>query len=245
MREVVLSTDQRGQPLVVRIGSTIRRPRGPGSDLAEAVLLHLEAGSFEGSPRFLGHDTRDRQVLSFVDGEVSDAPAWLQDDATNAQELGRIATLVRAVHDAMADFVAGPGLEPIRPLPVSGSTWSHGDVGYQNVVYRAGQPVALIDWEFVAPADVTCDLAGLLALGVRAPRPDVADNDRRRTAVSMAFESVIAGYGLDERSAARLPLAIAAVLDDAADFWGTLGRDPRMISSARWRADWFRAESEL
>ncbi len=231
--------------MVVRVGDTVRRPQGPGSDLVALLLEHLEAKGFQGSPRFLGHDDLGRQVLSYVDGDVSDAPRWQHDDSENAAQLGRVARLVKALHDATSDFAPPAGLEPIRPLPLPGSQWSHGDVGYQNLVYRGGSPFALIDWEFAAPAHVTCDLAGLLALSVRAPRPDVADNDRRHRAVSLAFHSLVTGYGLDGPSADQLPSAAAVVLDDAADFWATTGHDETMISSARWRADWFRTVVNL
>ena len=112
MEEVVLSTDKRGQPIVVRVGATVRRRPGPGSELSTALLQHLEAGGFEGSPRYLGLDDLGRQVLSFVEGEVSDAPTWQEDDAKNAIQLGRIARLLRALHDATSDFVARPDLKP-------------------------------------------------------------------------------------------------------------------------------------
>jgi hypothetical protein len=82
-----------------------------------------------------------------------------------------------------------------------------------------------------------------LALAVRAPRPDVADNDRRRGAVEVACEAVIAGYGLDDTSAGMLLAGAAVVLDDAADYWETIGRDAGMVSRARWKADWFRTEA--
>jgi aminoglycoside phosphotransferase (APT) family kinase protein len=210
--------------------------------LVGALLEHLEARGFEGSPRFLGYDEQGRHVVTYVEGEVSAAPTWQHDDAENADQLGKVARFLRALHDATSGFDPPAGMEPLRALPVAGVVWTHGDVGYQNLVYRGGRPTALIDWEFAAPAAATCDLAGLLALSVRAPRPDAEDNDRRSAAAAMACESIVSGYGLDDRSAAGLPLDAATVLDDAAEFWTTTGHDAQMISHARWRAEWFRNE---
>lgn len=41
---------------VVRAGNTVRRPRGAGCEVVEALLTHLEQVEFKGSPRFLGID---------------------------------------------------------------------------------------------------------------------------------------------------------------------------------------------
>jgi hypothetical protein len=236
--EVVSGASRTGQP-VVRIGDTIRRPRDAGAELVAALLEHLSAVGFEGCPRFLGYDDQGRQVLSFVEGDVWEAPNWQLDDEANAVELGRVAALVRRVHDAVESFDPPAGLSPVRPLPLTGTCWSHGDVGYQNVVYRDRAPVALIDWEFAAPADPLCDVAGLLAMSVRAPRPGVSDNDRRSRAVVLAQDALAAGYGLGPDEARRLPAAAAAVLDDAATYWESLGVEHERIAAARWRARWF------
>ena len=57
---------------VVRVGDTVRRPRGPWSDAVAAYLLHLERVGFRGAPRYLGVDEHGRDVLEFVCGEVPD-----------------------------------------------------------------------------------------------------------------------------------------------------------------------------
>lgn len=242
VEEVVLSTDAGGEPSVVRVGSTVRRPVGAGSALVARMLEHLGQVGFDRCPRFLGHDEQGRQVLSFVEGDVWPAPPWQHDDIANAKHLGLVARLLRDLHEATSDFIAPAAMEPARPLPLPGLTWTHGDVGYQNLVYREGLPFALIDWEFVAPADLVCDLAGLLALSVRAPRPDVEDNHRRTEAVALALEAIVDGYRLDAESARRLPEAAAVVLDDAASYWTEQGGDVNQILSARWRAAWFRTQ---
>ncbi len=124
---------------------TVRRPTNDGSLVVSSLLQHLERVGFDASPRFLGVDDQGRQVTSFIEGDVFVAPDWQERDDDNARAIGLVAGLIKDLHVASADFVAPPGSSPVRPLPLPGTTWSHGDVGYQNVVYRKNRPVALID----------------------------------------------------------------------------------------------------
>ena len=83
---------------VWRVEGTIRRTRGPWSDSTAALLRHLEARGFTAAPRFLGVDELGRDVLSVVPGEPV---AGLAGDG----QLVQVARLLRAFHDATADFV--------------------------------------------------------------------------------------------------------------------------------------------
>ena len=105
-------------------------------------------------------------------------------------------------------------------LPLAGEVWTHGDVGYSNVVYRDRHLVGLIDWEFAAPAHRCCDPAALLAVSVRGPRPDVDDNTRRAAATKLAAAAIADGYGMTDEEVRALPKMAAAVLDDARRFQG-------------------------
>lgn len=148
---------------IVRVGDTVRRPVGPHSPLVHAVLAHLEAVGFDGAPRFLGLDERGREVLTFIQGEVAGRPhpPWLASDA----RLASVARLLRAYDDAVAGFappdhlldvVAPPELpgipsEPEAP-PGAKRFIGHLDITPENVVFRDGQAVALIDFDLVRPA---------------------------------------------------------------------------------------------
>lgn len=224
---------------VVRVGDTVRRLRGRGSPTVEALLLHLESVGFDGSPRFLGIDERGRQIVTYLEGVVDSSPSWQQDDALNARQLGRVASLLRRLHTASSSFEPPSDGHSRRALPLFGTVWTHGDPIYANVVFRAGVPVSLIDWEFAAPADRLCDLAGLLATEVRGPRMDADDHGRRVQAVRLALSAIAVGYGLSPAERADLPLAAAAVLIDAAAFWTTVGLPPEQSDRAVWKADWF------
>jgi aminoglycoside phosphotransferase (APT) family kinase protein len=228
---------------VVRVGNTVRRPRGAGDVVVEALLVHLEQVGFDGSPRFLGIDDQGRQVLEFLDGSTHRTPPWQHDDAANAVELGRLAAWLRRLHDATTDFVPPDGARPRRPLPLAGEVWTHGDVGYSNVVYRDRHLVGLIDWEFAAPADRCCDPAALLAVSIRGPRPDVEDNTRRAAAAKLAAAAIADGYGMSHEEVRSLPAMAAAVLDDARRFRaGSISDDERLRSA--WRSRWLRNNAD-
>jgi hypothetical protein len=186
----------------------------------------------------LGTDGEGRQVLTWVAGDVRAQPPWQEDDELNARRLGDLGHWLRGLHAATAGFEPRAGAEPARPLPVTGEVWTHGDPGYGNVVYRADRVVALIDWEFAAPADPLHDPAALLALSIRGPRPDRDDVRRRARAARLAANAIAHGFGMSDAEFARLPEIAAAVLDDAAEFLGAT--DSAFADRSRWRAAWFR-----
>src|SRR5262245_41745281 len=90
---------------IVRIGDTVRRPRGPWSDSVASYLLHLERVGFRASPRFLGVDEQGRDILEFVQGEVPSQPV-VEPWAATASALGAIALLLKRLHVASASFAA-------------------------------------------------------------------------------------------------------------------------------------------
>ena len=145
---------------VVRIGDTVRRPVGPHSPLVHALLAHLESVGFAGAPRFLGIDGFGREVLSYIDGEVAGRPRplWIADE-TRLVSVGR---LVRAYDDAAASFTPPPdvlpdttltGLVGLPPAPAyPPELIGHTDITPENVVFRDGLAVALIDFDLAKPA---------------------------------------------------------------------------------------------
>jgi Phosphotransferase enzyme family len=146
---------------VVRVGDTVRRPRGPWSDGVAAYLRHLERAGFDGAPRFLGIDDEGRDVLDFVPGDVPSQPvveAW----AATEDVLAGVARLLRRLHAASASFAPPAdacwfGQDVPVELPADippeppADVVTHFDVTPQNVVFRAGEPVALIDFDLTRP----------------------------------------------------------------------------------------------
>ncbi len=150
---------------IVRVGATVRRPMKPQTPTVHALLRHLESVDFAGAPRALGIDARGREILSFVEGAV---PLVATDDA-----LAGVARLLRALHDATASFVAPAGacweadaapaeLRALPPADGPAELIGHNDVTPQNTVFRAGRPVAFIDFDLAGPTTRLLDVVTTL-----------------------------------------------------------------------------------
>lgn len=187
---------------VVRVGDTVRRPgmRAP----VRALLRHLEAVGFAGAPRHLGLDEAGRDVVTWVDGDVPvpPYPDWALTDAA----IAALGGLVRRFHDAVASFDASglTGWSDEWCDPGGGPLVCHNDLFPENVVFRDGLPVALIDFDMAGPGRPLWDLAiaaeewaPLHAPGARLNAPDSLDAVRRTGLLA-------AGYGLAPDRAAEL-----------------------------------------
>jgi hypothetical protein len=132
--------------VVVRIGDTVRRPAEPSG--VRALLEWFERMGFDGAPRFLGFDEQGREILSYVEGEPAFAPVPCSDDVVAA--IGR---LLRRAHDVQEGFEQPPGAEWDTHVTGmnSGEVIGHLDLFWTNVIFRDGQPHALIDWELAGP----------------------------------------------------------------------------------------------
>ena len=177
---------------VIRIGDTVRRPgmRAP----VRALLRHLEAVGFAGAPRHLGIDEQGRDVVSWVEGDVPvpPYPAWaLTDDA-----LVSFGELLRRYHDAVAGFDATglTGWSGEWTDPRGGPVVCHNDLFPENVVFRDGVAVALIDFDMAGPGRPLWDLAiaaeewsPLHAPGARLATPDALDAVHRLGLLTAAY----------------------------------------------------------
>lgn len=153
---------------VVRVGPTVRRPVGAHSPLVHALLRHLEAVGFPGAPRFLGIDPAGREVLTYVEGEVAGRPRpdWIADE----DRLVSVARLVRGYDDAAITFGLRPDLvvEPDQPagLPPGPSEppefIGHQDITPENVVFRDGEAVALIDFDLARPTTRVMEMVNVM-----------------------------------------------------------------------------------
>jgi Phosphotransferase enzyme family len=151
---------------IVRRGDRLLRPMGPWSPAVHEYLRHLEAAGFDGAPRVLGIEG-DREVLTFIDGDVANDPQWepghghrLPPYARSEAALGGAASLIRKLHRAAAGFrpaITSYRFHPYPPGP--GEIVSHGDIGPWNTVYRDGLPIAFIDWDAAQPVEPLADLA--------------------------------------------------------------------------------------
>lgn len=168
---------------IVLVADTVRRPMGPHSGLVHGVLGHLQSVGFAGAPRLLGVDEQNREILTYIPGEVAGRPwpPWVADP----ERAISVAALLRELDDAMVSWGLPPdsfagvpspsGIPPrVGPRP---HFVGHRDLTPENVVFRAGRAVALIDFDLAQPSsrvDEFCNLALWWApLMPPADRPEV------------------------------------------------------------------------
>jgi hypothetical protein len=205
--ETMLLGGTANRGLVVRVGDTVRRPLRASSTATHALLEHLERVGFTGAPTLLGVDAQGREVLSYLPGETVTAPypAWSMTD----EALDSVAQLMRSFHEAVADFRPS-GLEWAEPVPPEYVTGliSHNDPNLDNVVFRDGVAVALIDFDLAAPGSALWDVATAVRLWAPLrPDPDIADVRRGRTHTRL--RRFADAYGLTESDRLRLVDAAA------------------------------------
>jgi Ser/Thr protein kinase RdoA (MazF antagonist) len=197
-------TANRGQ--VHRVGDTVRRPLRPTSGATHALLRHLDEVGFDGAPRVLGIDDTGREVLSYVPGHAVTAPppAWgLTDDA-----LRSVGQLLRRFHDAAAAFDPSPyRWSHAAPAPFDGNGIAHNDPNLDNIVFRAGRAVALIDFDLAGPGSAVWDVAAAARLW--APLRDPVDTvDARRGRELERTRILVEAYGLDDAGRAAFLTAL-------------------------------------
>lgn len=189
---------------VVRIGDPVRRPTSPFTEAVFALLHHLHDAGFDRMPRPLGVDEQGREVLSFIEGEVPipPFPAWSMSEAA----LASVARLQRALHDAVAGFDAHVhAWNDELADPRGGPAIGHNDVCPENVVFRDGEAVAILDWDFAAPGRALWDIAATMSMWgpVRDPSDPVAGMEGLDP---FARARVIAdAYGMDEDQRSQIP----------------------------------------
>jgi hypothetical protein len=143
---------------VWRRGATIRRSTGSWTPTVHGLLRHLEAAGFQGAPRVLGLDEQGREILSYLEGEVPVYPT--RPELWSDQVLEDVASLLRRLHDATIGLeVSDSRWRAGAAAPEGGEVICHNDVAHYNTVFRAGRPVAFIDWDFAAPGPRAWDVA--------------------------------------------------------------------------------------
>jgi aminoglycoside phosphotransferase (APT) family kinase protein len=242
---LVGGTANRGR--VVRIGDTVRRPQRPSGPATHALLRHLEQVGFPGAPRFLGVDEQGREVLTFVRGTAVTPPypAWALTD----EALVSVADLLRAYHRAVSSFdPTAHAWPPSPPAPFDADLVSHNDVNLDNVVFRDGRAVALIDFDLASPGSRVWDVACAARLWTPL-RPDGSIDDPRRGRVLERFRLFVDSYGLPDGDREALVTAVRLNHEWCYDIAGTAaanghaGFTEYLDGGARHRAertrDWY------
>jgi hypothetical protein len=237
---------------VVRVGDHVLRPSNPHSGAVHAFLRALRAAGFAGASLPIGIDEDGRERLAFVEGEVPTPPYpdWAQSDAA----LASVAALMARFHRASRSFDPAPYTWSTEMAdPAGGTVVCHNDVCLENVVFRNGRAVALLDFDFAAPGRSVYDVAAFARMcvpiddDVNATRLGWRDPDR-----SARLRLVADVYGLDRDGRRELIDALDASIAaggqfvrrrvDAGDppfvaMWNEMGGAERFDRRRRWWAD--------
>ena len=141
-------------------------------------------------------------MLTYIPGAtvLAPYPEWgLTDEA-----LVSVADLLRAYHHAAAGFEPAPYTwPPAPPDAFVTDVVSHNDLNLDNVVFRDGRAVALIDFDLACPGSRAWDVA--CAARLWAPlRPDVDVADSRRGRGLDRFRLFVDSYGMDDGDRERV-----------------------------------------
>ncbi|MGH3385039.1 MAG: NUDIX domain-containing protein [Nocardioidaceae bacterium] len=141
----------------VRVGTTVRRPTGPWTPNVHALLRYLREVGLDGVPRVLGVDERDREILTYLPGEVVDVDATRVSDA----QLTEAMRWLRRYHDAVRGFrPSGPVRWRFAERTLADDEIvCHHDVAPYNMVFRGDRLTGVFDWDLASPGRPVEDLA--------------------------------------------------------------------------------------
>ena len=142
-----------------RVDNAVHRPAGPWTRSVHALLRHVRAVGFTAVPEPLGFDDAGKEIVTFLEGEVSNYP--LSAAAASEEALVSAARLLRAYHEATRAFLAQnpeshtwllPSRTPIEVI-------CHGDFAPYNLVLNGRQAVGIIDFDTAHPGPRIWDIA--------------------------------------------------------------------------------------
>jgi hypothetical protein len=198
---------------IVKIGDTVRRSAASSPTAMLWVLERLADAGFNAAPRLLGLDEAGRYVLQYLPGTTVLPPyrPW----ATSTRLLGSVARLLANYHASTLTFGPEPGILSLdRPDDYAGDVVGHLDISWSNVVVRAGNAVALIDFEHVDLVSPLWDIARTVRHWVPLIDPRDLPGPWQATDAAQAtrLRTFADQYGLDQASRERL---VQAVIDNA------------------------------
>lgn len=246
--------------VVVRVGDTVRRPVGPWTPAVHDLLNHLTAVGFTGSPRVLGIDEADREILEFVPGEVGSLsaaqplPAWFR----TPESCWSVGRWIRDYQSAQTDFVVDR-TKPWRRAPGAslraGQVIVHHDVSPYNTVRRPDGSLVVLDWDFARPGNPIEDLAWaawrwvpLMAGREWHAEYGVGDDEDVRDRQKRHLAALLDGYGPCTHQRRELVSAITSqMVGHASDLEEMAQTDPaftRLVArgyarAARRDAEWW------
>lgn len=243
---------------VVRVGDHVLRPSNPHSASIHRMLRALADNGFDGASVPVGIDPDARERLVFIPGEVAvpPYPAWAQ----SHEALGSVARLIRRLHDASTSVVIDADATWSQEMadPVGGDVFCHNDVCLENVVFRDGVAIGLLDFDFAAPGRREFDLASFARMCVPVDEDESAARLGWTPADRAArLRLVCDEYGLDGPARTRLVDCLDEAIARGGEFvrrrveagepafiemWESMGGQERFDRRRRW---WSTARTEF
>lgn len=192
---------------VTRRGDHVLRTAGEWTPAVHRLMRYCRERGLTEVPEPHGILDDGREQIDFIPGEVPNypIPAW----AWSLETLQASADLLRRFHEASRDADrTGPWRSPVRePVEVV----CHNDFAPYNLVFEAGRPVGVIDFDFAAPGPRIWDVANLAhrIVPLTTDRADGFTDSERLD----RLDALLASYG---------DFAAGEVLAKVADFLGFL-----------------------
>jgi len=189
---------------VVRVGDTVRRPRGPWTPTIHALLRHVRERGFDLAPEPLGFDDAGREIVSYIPGTTVGWSLPWPDLIRDEDLLEQVGAMTARYHHAVADFRPA-GKVPWRSEPAAlgaSELVCHHDLAPYNIVVADGRLQGIIDWDLAGPGSALSELAFVAWQWVPLHGPFVTrlmgwshPPERARR-----LRLLLDGYGLDDRS---------------------------------------------
>ena len=249
MPEEVLAGGVANAGAVVRVGDEVLRPANAHSRTIHRFLSSLVRVGFHGAPVPLRIESDGRERLRYIEGDVAipPYPSWAQTD----EALASIAALMRAFHDASrrVERTSDSWSDELAD-PSGGTIVCHNDVCLENVVFRDGVAVGLLDFDFAAPGRPLFDLAQFARMCV--PIDDEVSTDPLgwdRGDRPARLRVVADAYGLDPTARHELVQIVSESIARGGEFvrrrvesgdvnfiamWTRMGGQERFDRRQRW-----------
>ena len=135
------------------IDDQLHRHTGPWTPAVHALLDHLAGRGVPHVPRVLGVDEQDREILTYLPGNVVD----IGSAALTPGQLHALVSWTRRFHDVVGDFEhPGPWRYPRMP----GATLiGHNDIAPYNACFDGDRLVGVFDWDMAGPSTPVMELA--------------------------------------------------------------------------------------
>lgn len=145
---------------IIILKNIVHRPTGRWTKQIHELLEHLRHNGFYSAPEPLGFDDEGREIVSFIEGDISNYP--LSHNASSIKALVSSALLLRNFHDASQSFLVDlTSEEKCWQLPARypQEVMCHGDFAPYNVVLDGEQAIGIIDFDTCHPGPRSWDIA--------------------------------------------------------------------------------------